>query len=74
MNIVKLIEILKTFPQDMEVVTRIGNNSGAKYVNSISKWNLGPNPNTLSDCQYLLAEMPDGNWFGKDTKEVLVLN
>ena len=75
MTVEKLIEILGTFPQDMEVVTRVGHNSGAKYIHSVGKWNSGPNGNDFDlDTPLLLAEMPGGTWFGEDTKEVLVLN
>ena len=67
MNVEKLIEILETFPQDMEVVTRVGHNSGAKYINSIGKWNSGPNGNSFGsiDVPLLLAQISDGQWFGK---------
>ena len=76
MNVEKLIEILETFPQDMEVVTRVGHNSGAKYISSIGKWNSKPNRNSYGNIEapLLLSEMSDGKWFGEDTKEVLVLN
>jgi len=76
MNVEKLIEILETFPQDMEVVTRVGHNSGAKIMCSIGKWNSKPNRNSYRtiDAPLLLAEIPGGTWFGSDTKEVLVIN
>ena len=76
MNVQQLREILDTFPDDMEIVIRAGYNSGAKNAHSIRKWNSGPNPNAhgYMEIPLLLTDMPNGTWFGKNTKEVLVIN
>ena len=75
MTVSELKEMLKAFPDDMEIVTRSGNNSGASYAHSIRQWNAGDNPNNFSlEIPLILTEMQDGNWFGEETKTVLVIN
>lgn len=66
--------MLKTFPDDMEVVVRVGHNHGAESVCRVMVWNSidqAKQERRVHTCSHILPDMPDNKFYG-DTKVIVV--